>query len=421
MVVKLIRFFRGYLYVSLTGYSPERFMNLCGNAGIVLWNIKPDEDGYCFFISLQAFRRLRPILKKSGTHVRIKKKIGLPFMSFRYRYHRFFAVGLGGLLVILFAMSGFIWKVDVSGNCRYSTQVMLDYLKQEGIGYGTCRRRIHCEEVETLLRKQFPDIIWVSARISGTRFCLEMQEKLDGTLSGKSEGVTTETATDLLADVPGTVESIAVRRGTPLVKQMDLVKDGTILVSGELPLEDDNGEVAGYEYCNADADVYIRTTLPVHISFPAQKTRLVNTKSCRYGMVLIFGSRQISFFEHQEMGNIIYNCYLHPKIGRDFYLPCQVIWRKQEAYKVEKIPYSKQEIQKVAEKKLFDYCKKLEENAIQILEKSVIIETTDTEVSVQGSLEALVKATRRAETEKTTRQEGTGTYGINTADVGHSD
>ena len=50
-----------------------------------------------------------------------------------------------------------------------------------------------------------------------------------------------------------------------------------------------------------------------------------------------------------------------------------------------------------------------------------MIRTTDTEISVQGSLEAVVKATRRTETEKMMRQEGTGTYGIDTTVVGHSD
>ena len=57
MVLKVMKFFRGYLFVRLTGYSPERFFNLCGNADIVLWKIEPAEDGYTFFVSLPAFRK----------------------------------------------------------------------------------------------------------------------------------------------------------------------------------------------------------------------------------------------------------------------------------------------------------------------------------------------------------------------------
>ncbi len=66
MVLKVMKFFRGYLFVRLTGYSPERFFNLCGNADIVLWKIEPAEDGYTFFVSLPAFRKLKPMLRKAN-------------------------------------------------------------------------------------------------------------------------------------------------------------------------------------------------------------------------------------------------------------------------------------------------------------------------------------------------------------------
>ena len=419
IVLKVIKFFRGYLYVCLTGYSPERFFNLCGNAGIVLWNIEPDGEAYHFCISLQAFHRLRPMLKKSGTRIRIEKRVGLPFLSFRYRHHRFFLVGLAALFVVLFIMSRFIWMVDVSGNSRYSTQVLTDYLQQAGIGYGTPKSNIDCEETELLLRNHFPDIIWVSVRMAGTRLYLEVQEQL---LGAEAEQLETQTgATDLLAGVSGTVESIVVRRGTPLVQKGDAVEIGTPLVSGMLELQDDSGETAAYEYCNADADVYIRTTLSIEITFPLEKTVYQKTGKRRFGIVFVLGNRQISFFERQTKGFFVHSSYQYLCIGKDFYLPVQVIWREKESYTVEKVPYSKTEIKALAEEKLTDYCKKLEEKGIQISGKSGMIKVTDAEISVQGSLEAVVKATRRTETEKMMGQEGTGTYGIDTTDVGHSD
>lgn len=419
IVLKVIKFFRGYLYVWLTGYSPERFFNLCGNAGIVLWNIEPDGEGYHFCISLQAFRRLRPMLRKSGTRIRIEKRVGLPFLSFRYRHHRFFLVGLATLFVVLFSMSRFIWMVDVSGNSRYSTQVLTDYLQQEGIGYGTPKSSIDCEKTELMLRDQFPDIIWVSVRMAGTRLYLEVQEQLLG-VEEKQEDSQTD-GTDLLADVSGTVDSIVVRRGTPLVQKGDTVEKGMPLVSGMLELKDDSGETTVYEYCNADADVYIRMTNPFELTFPLEKTVYQKTGKRRFGIVFVLGKRQISFFDRQTKGFLVRSSYQYPCIGKDFYLPVQVIWMKKESYTVEKVPYSKTEIKALAEEKLTDYCKKLEEKGIQISGKSGMIKRTDTEISVQGSLDVVVKATRRTETEKMMRQEGTGTYGIDTTDVGHSD
>ena len=48
-VLSWIKFFRGYVYVHLTGYATERFLNLCGSRNILIWNLKPTEDGYYFY------------------------------------------------------------------------------------------------------------------------------------------------------------------------------------------------------------------------------------------------------------------------------------------------------------------------------------------------------------------------------------
>ena len=58
-------FFRGYVYVHLTGYATERFLNLCGSRNILIWNLKPTEDGYYFYISVDGYRKFKANLKKN--------------------------------------------------------------------------------------------------------------------------------------------------------------------------------------------------------------------------------------------------------------------------------------------------------------------------------------------------------------------
>ena len=60
MLLSLVKYISGYLRVQVTGYAPERFLNLCGNHNIVIWNLLRIENGYEFFISLKAFRELKP-------------------------------------------------------------------------------------------------------------------------------------------------------------------------------------------------------------------------------------------------------------------------------------------------------------------------------------------------------------------------
>ena len=60
----LLRYLSGYVCVELTGYATERFLNLCTNHDINLWNMDHKEDTYTFCMSLEDFRKIRPMVNK---------------------------------------------------------------------------------------------------------------------------------------------------------------------------------------------------------------------------------------------------------------------------------------------------------------------------------------------------------------------
>ena len=78
-MIEFLKFLKGYVCIRVSGFSPERFMNLCGNRNILLWNIRKEEDVYYMCLSIAGFYRLKPIVKKTGTKVAIVKRCGLPF------------------------------------------------------------------------------------------------------------------------------------------------------------------------------------------------------------------------------------------------------------------------------------------------------------------------------------------------------
>ena len=67
----LLRYLSGYVCVELTGYATERFLNLCTNHDINLWNMDHKEDTYTFCMSLEDFRKIRPMVRKTRTKIRI--------------------------------------------------------------------------------------------------------------------------------------------------------------------------------------------------------------------------------------------------------------------------------------------------------------------------------------------------------------
>ena len=124
MLLSVIKYFRGYVHVKLTGYAPERFLNLCGNRNILIWNLKPCENGYTFCISVDAFRQLKPILKKTKTQIRIQKRVGMPFCAFRYRRRYLFPAGLLFFCFFLRFSSACCQTSYYHRHCKYTSQCL---------------------------------------------------------------------------------------------------------------------------------------------------------------------------------------------------------------------------------------------------------------------------------------------------------
>lgn len=79
MLKYILRFFRGYLYVSLVGSSPERFLNLCRNNKIYTWKVRRIDSDYVFYMYAGDYKKINNIYLKTGTYPHIINKNGLIF------------------------------------------------------------------------------------------------------------------------------------------------------------------------------------------------------------------------------------------------------------------------------------------------------------------------------------------------------
>ena len=85
---------RGYVKIRVWGFAPQRFINLCSNKGILLWNIEKQDDVYIMCVSLESFYRLRSIARKTKVRVVISERYGLPFFLPHLQRRKAFLAGL---------------------------------------------------------------------------------------------------------------------------------------------------------------------------------------------------------------------------------------------------------------------------------------------------------------------------------------
>ena len=70
MLVKLIRYVRGYVTCIARGKFTERLINILNRQGYTYWNIVPCKDGISFSVNVREYKRLRKSLYKTGIKTR---------------------------------------------------------------------------------------------------------------------------------------------------------------------------------------------------------------------------------------------------------------------------------------------------------------------------------------------------------------
>ncbi len=397
MLLRLIKYVRGYVEVALWGYAPERFLNLCSNHEILIWELRQQGDVYYFKISVEGFRCLKPLLKKSGTHIRIMGKSGIPFFFFRYRKRKILFAGIVVCMALLFALSRFIWKININGNDSVTDDSMLQFLEEKNSSYGTHISDIDCTKLEEEIRSCFDSIIWTSVKREGTTLTVDIQENLvvaddraDAKLPKEFQDQQ-QSGYDLLALHDGTIESIYVRKGTPCVNQGDSVKKGDILVSGALPIYDDSGTVIDYQYCTADADIQLKTEYKYRDSFEAAHEEIIYSgqQQHRYGISITdsyfqFPWKKVSYDKYTVM-----DTKSQLRICDSFYLPVYFVRRVYDEYESRQAVYSREEAKTHAEKNFANYLEKLTQKGVLILEKHVMIRAGKKKYTVSGSITVL--------------------------------
>lgn len=404
MLLRLIKYFRGYVEVALWGYAPERFLNLCSNHDILIWDLYQKGDVYYFKVSVPAFRNLKPLLRKSGTHIKIGRKNGIPFFFFRYRKRKILFASIFACMVILYVLSRFIWKININGNDSVTDDSMLQFLEEKNSAYGTHISDIDCTKLEEEIRSCFDSIIWTSVKREGTTLTVDVQENL---VAGANQSDKTpakefqdqeKKGYDLIAEHDGTIESIYVRKGTPVAEQGAEVKKGDILVSGALPIYDDSGTVTDYQYCTADADIQLKTVYNYKDSFQARHEERIYSGSVKNRYGISFGDMYFQF-PWKKTGYQKYTVMDTRKQVRlcdSFYLPVYFVKRSYEEYEAKQKVYTKEEAREHAKENLTEFLEKLTQKGVLILEKHVMIRADKNKYTVSGQITVMENTFRYA-------------------------
>ena len=311
-------------------------------------------------------------MKKAGVHVKITGRFGLPFFLYRNRRRKLYGAGVAAFFLVLFIMSRFIWNISLEGNRRFTDDMLLHYLDSQKIHYGMAKSAIDCDILEESIRSAYPEIIWVSARVSGTRLLIRMKENdVVGTIPKKDE-----TPRNLVADKAGTVVKMVVRKGKAQVLPGEEVEPGQVLISGEIPILGDGGELLNTHFVRADGDIFVRTRESYTESISKQITERVRTGEVRKGLRLRLGAFELLWMLPKKEDTCweITGKTRQLVLFGDFYVPVWADWIIAREYGIYERNRTQEEAKALGEQLHQAKIQKIMEKGVPIIENNVRIE-----------------------------------------------
>ena len=287
MFFKASNYIKGYLAITIEGTFPERFINLCAKNNIELWNIRRlSKNSLTACIRTSGFKKIRKYCKKTKCKVHITKKCGLRFLIYRYRKRKALFAGFAIFFIILWALTKFVWVIEISGNEKLADSFIIEQAKKAGLYQGMPTSAVNIRNIQHHILTNVDDIVFVTINKKGTTVYIDIREREE-----KRQHFDKNTPTNIIAKESGVIESVLVQSGTASVKKGDIVCKGQLLVSGA-----SDNKFYGIKYSNSDAAIKARVWHEETVNLPYYKEHKTPTGKQQNKNKILFFNFSINLF-----------------------------------------------------------------------------------------------------------------------------
>lgn len=229
---KLINLLRGYMEWHISCAFPERMLNLCAQHRVQFWHLRWENDtAFTFRTALKDRKRVEELARRAMCDFQVlsRKGLGGSVQDLVKRWG--FLAGLAICLGAVTFLSQFLLVVDVVGNERVPTAIILSELERLGVKAGAYGPRI--EEVHTANEAllALPQLSYMAINIYGTRAEVIVREAV-----AMPELLDEETPANLVAAADGIITDLRTDAGRALFAEGDIVSRGEVLITGDMAL-----------------------------------------------------------------------------------------------------------------------------------------------------------------------------------------
>lgn len=354
----------GYLRISIEGYYIERFINICKKRNITIWNLKRNKNTMLFFnVRIKEFKEVCKIVKQLNCKLKIRSKKGLPFLMYKYKKRKTFAILLIIVVFIIGLSSMYVWNVDIIEENNQELPNIRQDIEEAGIKLGTLKSKINSKEIINKIRLKRNDVAWMGIEKKGTNVIVKLVKA-----DQKPEIVDTNEYCNIVSDKTGVITKINAQNGTANVKVGDTINKGDILINGWM-----EGKYTGIRYVHAKGEIEAKVwyTKNKKIPYILTQTRETGNQENKYSLKI--NNFEINFLKKYSKFEIYDTIEADSKfrIFSDFYLPISVVkttFKEKENYTQK---YTLEEAKTLGIKELQEELKKEIKDEKKIVNKNI--------------------------------------------------
>ena len=334
MFIKIIfNYIIGYIRISIEGYYIERFINICGNEKITIWNLKRNKNVKLELnIGIKDLKKVAKIAKQTKCKIKIIKKKGLPFLFNRYRKRKLFFVFLLVIIIGLGISSNFVWNIQIVEEDKESLENLYQDVVESGLEIGKMKSKINTKDIINKVRLKRSDIAWMGIELKGTNAIVKVVKA-----TAKPEIVDDNEYCNIVSDKQGIITKINAQNGTIAVKVGDTVNVGTTLINGWM-----EGKYTGLRYVHAKGEIQAKVWHTKNKKILYNATEKTETGNIENKYQIKINNFEINLSKRLSKFKIYDTIVLENKfkIFSDFYLPISLVKITNKEIKEEQKNYN---------------------------------------------------------------------------------
>lgn len=392
---KLTHFFRGTVRVTVEGVELEHFLGRCAKAGLLFWGVQwvqPMVLTMC--VSAPGFRTMETVATACQCTVTVEERRGLPFFLMRFRRRYALVAGLVLCLLTLAVLSRFILIIDVVGNDKVPTGVILSEMRLRGVYPGVYGPSIPVRELSHEILLAIDELSFFSLNRHGMRAEVIVREKLP-----EPEMVEEDQPTDVVSTATGIITHMEVYRGERLCQEGETVMEGQVLISGLVNIKEPQYSELdlGTYLVHADGQVYARTWHTIRAAMPltARTKTYTGEEETRFALNLL--GQRVNFYRNGGISFDRYDKIVNTRTwtlssGRS--LPFEVERETIRAYTMEETALSQDAVEELLRQELRDtLLDRMEEG--EVVREDFVVRVTDHGLEVTLLAECLEEIGKR--------------------------